>query len=97
MTFDEAWENLKSKDPDAYTRAEQMAADFYEAIQYAYDQGFKSGYELGKSERPIGKPCIVTSDDDMSNYYICPCCRKPIDVWDRYCKHCGAKMEAMKE
>ena len=58
-------------------------------------------YRVGKEEketdeRPTGKPCIVISED-MGNYCICPCCRKPIDRWDRYCKHCGAEMESKEE
>lgn len=101
VTFDEAWEKLKSEDKTGiFERAEKIAAVEGEALEYAYDQGFKNGYELGKeegkNERPTGKPVIVTCDD-MSNYYICPCCRKPIDGWDRYCKHCGAEMESKEE
>ena len=48
--------------------------------------------EYAPPKRSTGKPVIVTCED-MSNYCICPCCRKPIDVWDNYCKHCGAEME----
>lgn len=65
MTFDEAWEKLKSENPDVFTRAEQMADDFEESIQYAYDQGFKSGYELGKEERPHGEEWI---ENFIKNY-----------------------------
>lgn len=58
--------------------------------RFYYDHGYADAKK--KYERPTGKPVIVTCDD-MSNYCICPCCRKPIDRWDRYCKHCGAEME----
>ena len=63
-----------------------------EEVRDNFDIGYAQGYKDGKEERPTGKPCIVISED-MGNYCICPCCRKPIDRWDRYCKHCGAEME----
>lgn len=50
MTFDEVWEKLKSEDPEAFTRAEQMADDFLEILLYAYDQGFKRGCDKGYAE-----------------------------------------------
>ncbi len=42
--------------------------------------------------RPPGKP-IIRLGDDMSSYYICSECHKPIDSWDLFCKHCGARMK----
>lgn len=61
-------------------------------IQYAYDQGFKSGYELGKEERPHGKWLFKEVTDDHKVYGQCSVCklRKRID---NYCPYCGAKMD----
>lgn len=69
-------------------------------IQYAYDQGFKSGYGLGKEERPHGKWCeMPTKNTDyisIGKHYYCSICGE--EVWgeyekSNYCPNCGAKMD----
>lgn len=98
MTFDEVWEKLKSKDKTgAYERAEQMEDDLLEDILYAYAQGHKRGYDIGYAqgnERPKGKWLI---EGGTTLHFCCSECGCAGDNWDKFCKHCGAQMEAMKE
>lgn len=56
-----------------------------------YNTAFVHGRNQAEWDKPTGKPIIRTSGD-MSNYYICSECHKPIDGWDLFCKHCGADM-----
>lgn len=75
VTFDEVWEKLKSEDKTGvFERAEKIAAVEGEALEYAYDQGFKNGYELGKkegkNERPTGK-WITDRQPDKNGTYLC--------------------------
>lgn len=35
---------------------------------------------------------LIQSSSDWNNYYVCSECRKPIDGFDSYCRHCGAVM-----
>lgn len=43
----------------------------------------------------IAKPIIVSNG--ATGYCRCEACRKWIDPWDRYCKHCGAKLTTWDE
>lgn len=65
-------------------------------IQYAYDQGFKSGYELGKEERPHGK--WLKSDIPESVLTKCSICGFDCGAYTyNYCPNCEAKMDGGKE
>lgn len=63
-------------------------------IQYAYDQGFKSGYELGKEERPHGE-WIHKHLWDNTHIWVCSECGNQnthgITV-EKACWKCGADM-----
>lgn len=103
MTFDEAWEKLKSENPDVFTRAEQMADDFEESIQYAYDQGFKSGYKLGKEERPHGKWKETGYETGALGITYrqtqCSNCgwEHALSMWLNFCPNCGADMRGERQ
>ena len=56
-----------------------------------YNKGYCAGYAAGKNEGPQGK-AIIRTNGDMSNYYICSECHKPIDGWDKFCRNCGADL-----
>ena len=58
-------------------------------IQYAYDQGFKSGYELGKEERPRGKWLFI--DEEWFDWKCSICGNESVHSYN-YCPNCGAKM-----
>ena len=56
---------------------------------------FMRGYLAGRSsaDRPTGH--IVTKCSGKFNPTVwaeCSECGKPIDAWDKFCRHCGAKM-----
>lgn len=51
---EETWEQLYDSVMEEIDNAPTIEINTND-IQYAYDQGFKSGYELGKEERPQGK------------------------------------------
>ena len=41
--------------------------------------------------RPIGDWEITSSG--VTNYYKCSCCGHPGDIWDNFCRVCGAEMK----
>lgn len=48
---------------------------------------------LPSADRPTGH--IVTKSSGKFNPTVwaeCSECEKPIDPWDKFCRHCGAKM-----
>lgn len=54
----------------------------------------ESDMEDIKKER-TASPIVVSDKDTDCATGHCECsrCRNPIDPWDCYCKHCGARME----
>lgn len=51
-------------------------------------------FALPSADRPTGH--IVTKCSGKFNPTVwaeCSECGKPIDAWDKFCRHCGAKME----
>lgn len=68
----------------------------YDAIEIAYGNGYKAGYEIGKKE-PIGEAVWIINPDGY--YPYCSNCRyepeRPLFYDDNrtpYCPNCGFKM-----
>jgi len=69
--------------------------------------GFKCGVDyvvniINEAEVKDVKPVIHAhaehvetdgSEELHSHWYRCSECKHPLDKWDNYCKHCGAKMD----
>lgn len=47
--------------------------------------------QMPSADRPTGH--IVTSGIYPTVWAECSECGTPIDAWDKFCRHCGAKME----
>lgn len=54
-----------------------------------YQEAYQTGYEEGKNDRPHGKWLI---EGGTTLHYVCSKCDCAGDVWDKFCKHCGADM-----
>lgn len=59
-----------------------------------YAEAYQTGYEEGKNERTTGKWLIECG---TTLHYVCSECGCAGDVWDKFCKHCGAKMKGGAE
>ena len=68
---------------------EAFTKDEYEG---AYLRGYVDSAKA--NERPTGKWLI---EGGTTLHFCCSECGCAGDNWDKFCKHCGAKMEAMKE
>ena len=60
----------------------------YPFYQEAYQTGYEEGYNA-KYERPTTRRIIV---GNTTKHYACEMCESPIDIQDRYCRTCGAKI-----
>ena len=45
----------------------------------------------GKPLRVLEGPC------NAKRFFICSCCAKKIDSTDKWCKHCGTKLDILEE
>lgn len=64
-----------------------------EEVRDNYDIGYAQGYKDGMTGAE-GKWLI---EGGTTLHFCCSECGCAGDNWDKFCKHCGAKMEAMKE
>ena len=83
---------------DAIQNSHDAIQNSHEMSDYYWSKGMEHAMEIIRSlpsaDRPKGH--IVTKCSGKFNPTVwaeCSECEKPIDAWDKFCKHCGAKME----
>ena len=54
------------------------------------------GYGLGEKPR-AEKTATFKIVGDTTMHYECSICGGDVDIWDKFCKHCGAKMVESQE
>lgn len=85
---------------NVYDALEQYDREHVEPVGYDdYYNGFLHIIEsLPSADRTTGH--IVTKCSGKFNPTVwaeCSECGNPIDAWDKFCRHCGARMEATSE
>lgn len=76
----------------------QDAIDVLYSIDEYNPRSVKAIRNLPSADRPKGH--IVTNRNGTfypTVWAECSECGKPIDAWDKFCRHCGAKMEEEHE
>lgn len=63
-----------------------------------YTSGITEALDMAIDALSTHKPTghIITKSSSMFQptiWAICSECRKPIDPWDKFCRHCGVKIE----
>lgn len=59
-----------------------------------YDKAFRMAIDALSVHKPTSR--IITKSSGMfqpTMWAICSECRRPIDPWDKFCRHCGVKIE----
>lgn len=63
-----------------------------------YEEALDMAIDALSAHEPTGR--IITKSSGMfqpTTWAICSKCRRPIDPWDKFCRHCGAKIEENNE
>lgn len=74
----------------AQRRADQLREDNRDNYFYSAEV---VEVELVDDLPPARTAKAIVVSNGATGYCRCEACRKWIDPWDRYCKHCGAKLE----
>lgn len=63
-----------------------------------YDKAFHMAIDALSAYEPTGR--IITKSSGMfqpTTWSICSECKRPIDPWDKFCRHCGVKIKENNE
>lgn len=63
-----------------------------------YDKAFHMAINALSAHKSTGHIIIKSSGMfQPTTWAICSKCRRPIDPWDKYCRHCGVKIKENNE